>query len=55
MGLCQLQGAQRRASCRRLFLALPFSHFGLTLFRLEKQAARRGADNTATSLAQTTR
>jgi hypothetical protein len=53
MGLCQLQGAPRRASCRRLFLALPFSHFGLTLFKLGKQAARRSAEDTATGLAQT--
>jgi hypothetical protein len=43
MDLCRLQGAPHLAFCRRWFLVLPFSQFGLTLFRLEKQAARRGS------------
>jgi len=32
---------------------LLFSLSSITLFKLEKQAARRGAEDTATSLAQT--
>jgi hypothetical protein len=34
-----------------LFLVLPFSQLGLTFFRLEKQAARRGGYDTVTGLA----
>jgi hypothetical protein len=54
LDLCPLQGAPHPASFRQL-LALPFSYYGLTLFRLEKQAARRGADNTAAGLTQANR
>ncbi len=55
MDLCRLQGAPHPVFCRRWFLVLPFSQFGLTLFKLEKQAARRGAQDTATSLTRATK
>jgi hypothetical protein len=44
------QADLHRAFCHQRFLVLPFSQFGLTLFRLEKQAARCGAEDTATGL-----
>jgi hypothetical protein len=55
MDLFPLQGDPHPALRRRLFLVLPFSQFGLTFFRLEKQAARHGVITTATGLAQTMR
>jgi hypothetical protein len=41
---------RRLAAFRLPFFVLHFSYLSNTLFRLEKQAARRGAINTPTSL-----
>jgi hypothetical protein len=48
--LCPSLGARLPAFFHRRFLVLPFSQFGLTFFRLENQAARRGVMTTATGL-----